>query len=108
MRHPGVSLNNRRSNLRICRQAENACNTRPRRNRTGFRGVQLRGGKYGVVVKFQGKAHWGGLFDDPLAAAKARDELTRRLHGPYAALNLPEGSDREKRQVTSNKPEPAA
>jgi aryl-alcohol dehydrogenase-like predicted oxidoreductase len=44
--------------------------------------------KYGVVVKFKGKVHWGGVYDDPIEAAKARDNLARRLHGPYAWLNF--------------------
>jgi hypothetical protein len=46
--------------------------------------------RYGVVVKFKGKVHWGGVFDDPVEAAKARDKLARQLHGQYARLNFPE------------------
>jgi hypothetical protein len=90
----GNGLNNRRSNLRVCTQGQNGCNSRPRRNRTGFRGVQERGpGKYGAGVKYKGKRYWAGVYDDPIEAAKARDNLARQLHGPYAWLNLPEAHD---------------
>jgi len=90
----GNGLNNRRRNLRVCTQGENGCNSRPRRNRSGFRGVLEReNGKYGVVVKFKGKTYWGGVYDDPVEAAKARDKLARQLHGPYAWLNFPEAND---------------
>ena len=90
----GNGLNNRRRNLRVCTQGENGCNSRPRRNRSGFRGVLEReNGKYGVIVKFKGKTYWGGVYDDPVEAAKARDKLARQLHGQYAWLNFPEAND---------------
>jgi hypothetical protein len=42
-----------------------------------------------VIVPHKGKVCREGPFHDEREAAKARDRLARKLHGPFARLNLP-------------------
>jgi hypothetical protein len=44
-------------------------------------------GTYQVIVQHKGKVYREGPFHDELEAARARDRLARKLHGPYARLN---------------------
>jgi hypothetical protein len=85
----GNGLNNRRANLRICTLQENSCNKHGKRK---FIGVYPYGktGKYQGRIMKQGKSYHTRLFDDPLDAARARDALAIRLHGPFAHLNRPD------------------
>jgi hypothetical protein len=86
----GNGLDNRRCNLRICRAAENSRNMAKRAGtRSRFIGVYPHRDKWYVNVTCNGEDHYGGLFDDEVEAAKARDALALRLHGPYARLNFP-------------------
>jgi len=61
----GNGLDNRRCNLRICSRKENSFNRAKRLNaKSRFIGVYRRGDKYVVIVSHNGKAHYGGMFDD--------------------------------------------
>lgn len=90
----GDTFDNRRSNLRICSVAENARNKRCRRSDSGFIGVnrdkRSKVTKYHAAVIVDRKKHYIGTFTDPVEAAKARDELAKKLHGQFAVLNFPE------------------
>jgi hypothetical protein len=85
----GNGLNNRRANLRICTLQENSCNKHGKRK---FIGVYPYGktGKYQGRIMKQGRSYHTCLFDDPLDAARARDRMAIKLHGPFAYLNIPE------------------
>lgn len=88
----GNKLDNRRCNLRLASPGENNANTRPRHtNTTGYLGVtwDKNRGKYLSQVQHEGRMHTAGRFDDPREAARARDELARKLHGEFAAFNFP-------------------
>jgi len=56
-----------------------------------YRGVYLHrnSGKWIAYVKHQGENHHIGYFDDEDNAAKERDKLAIKLHGPDAILNFP-------------------
>lgn len=82
-------LDNRRINLRVCTQAQNRYNSRPRRGRSGFKGVYPQGDKWYAVVEHRGKQHYVGTFLTPVEAARARDRKAIRLFGEYAWLNFP-------------------
>jgi hypothetical protein len=83
-------LNNRRCNLHVCLQGENAANARSHGGRSGFVGVTHTRGKWVAGMTLRGKYHYGGVFSDPVAAAKARDRLAYSLLGARAYLNFPE------------------
>jgi hypothetical protein len=87
----GNGLNNHKANMRNCTPGQNACNSGPRGNPTGFRGVEAReNGTYVAAVKYKGERYEAGVFNDPVEAARARDKLARQFHGEYAWLNFPE------------------
>lgn len=90
----GNTLDNRRCNLRIAEHWQNRVNS-DRRSVSGFRGVsQLSDGRWRAVAKRDGRAYYGGRYEAPEDAARAYDELARKLHGEFACLNFPlEASD---------------
>lgn len=86
----GNGLNNRRCNLRVCTPAQNLANKAPRGGSSQFVGVYRYKDKWAANVTRQGKCYYLGIFEDEVAAAKARDRKARELHGEYAYLNFPE------------------
>jgi hypothetical protein len=86
----GNRANNRRSNLRVCSQQHNVCNSRPQGGRSGFKGVTPHRDKWDSKFRYKGKTYRAGVFDDPIEAARARDRLAADVLGEYAWLNLPE------------------
>lgn len=84
------TLDNRRKHLRVCTQAQNRYNSRPRPNKSGFTGVYPQGDRWYGVVEYRGKQHYAGTFDRPIDAARARDCLARKFFGEFAWLNFPD------------------
>ncbi len=84
----GDKLNNRKSNLRPCSQAENMANVGIRRNNTsGFRGVSWQRGAWVAQISVSGQHHYLGRFRTKNEAALAYNEAARRMFGPFARLN---------------------
>lgn len=84
----GRALDNRRSNLRIARNAQNSYNRKRRRNNSsGFKGVFVEGGRYRAMIRHGGRLRHLGFFDTPEAAARAYDAAARELHGNFARTN---------------------
>lgn len=85
------TLDNRRSNLRLCSNAENQQNSRSRRGTSRFKGVSwyARHGRWLVQFRWQGRSHFVGYFDDEEAAARAYDAAILPLAGEFARLNFP-------------------
>ncbi len=81
---------NRRCNLRVCTQRQNQMNKGPHGGTSGFVGVYPRGDQWEAGITSRGKHYYLGRFDDPVAAAKARDRKAYELHGQFAYLNFPE------------------
>jgi len=84
-------LDNRRSNLRLATDGENARNCkRNTRNTSGYKGVHFddRVRRWGASVVLDGRAYWMGLFDTPEQAAFAYDFAATALHGEFAATNF--------------------
>lgn len=79
-------LNNRRSNLRVCTQAEN-CQNRPGNpnTRSGYRGVSWHSGtnSWSARVTVNRVVHTLGHFTDELEAARAAQQF-RLAHMPFA------------------------
>lgn len=95
----GNSLNNRRSNLRICTPGQNNHNRQFKGNRSGFAGVYPCGKKWRIVLQYRGKIVHSAVFDDKIEAAKARDRKALELYGKFACLNFPEDKSNSEEQT---------
>jgi HNH endonuclease len=84
-------LNNRRSNLRACTNAQNQQNTRPREGSSRFKGVSWvkSKGRWRVAFRCDGEHHFIGYFHDEKQAARAYDAAILPLAGEFARLNFP-------------------
>jgi len=85
-------LDNRRSNLRICTQAQNLTN-RKIVNKHGLRGVRLTTGRnlkkpWEARIKVKGEAIYLGRYETKFRAALAYDEAAIKYHGEFADLNF--------------------
>lgn len=87
-------LNNQRSNLRICTQAENLRNRRgfSTKSSTSFKGVfPVKKSKirpWRATIKLNGKSIHLGSFPTAEAAAIAYNEAALKYHGEFAHLNI--------------------
>lgn len=85
-------LDNRRDNLRICTQTENARNSKhQQRTKSGLRGVYWsnKDRKWTARINTGGKFRSLGYFNNKIDAAVAFDTAARELYGTYAKLNFP-------------------
>jgi hypothetical protein len=89
----GNGLNNQRANLRFCTHAENLRNRRKRlaSEQNPYKGVYLRQKGWLCIIRDPTLKQQMviGVFDDPVTAAKAYDEVAARLFGEFASLNFP-------------------
>ena len=86
-------LDNRKSNLRVCTNAENMRNQHSQKGGTSiYKGVcwHKASGKWYAQIKFKGKTIHIGLFTDKEEAARAYDAKAKELFGEYAYLNFPD------------------
>jgi hypothetical protein len=81
---------NRRCNLRGGTSRQNQMNKGLHGRSSGFVGVYPRGDQWEAGITSRGRHYYLGRFDDPIAAAKARDRKAYELHGEFAYLNFPE------------------
>jgi hypothetical protein len=87
----GNKLDNRRENLRVCTQKQNATNqTKQQRILTSqYKGVYLnQNKKWTAQIKLNQKAFNLGSFSTELSAAMAYDIAAKDLFGRYAKLNF--------------------
>lgn len=87
-------LNNRRSNLRICRQKDNAKNQSIRSdNTTGYPGVykDKRNGKWFSEITADGEKHYLGRFEKLDDAVAARLEAEEKYFGAFAPTRSQRG-----------------
>jgi len=85
-------LNNRRSNLRLCTQKQNNCNTLPRKGCSSkYKGVSFNKARKRFIAYIQHnkKRYFLGYFDDEIDAAKAYDKAAKKFFGEFAYLNFP-------------------
>lgn len=84
----GDTLDNRRSNLRICTAVQNRQNSKPQGGRK-FKGVVKKRSKYEPVIRVNGRIVRLGVFDLPETAARAYDSAAAHFFGQFARLNFP-------------------
>ena len=78
-------LNNQKTNLRICTQAENLRNRKvAKHSATGVKGVQIHHGSYRVRITCDGVVHRIGTFKRIEDAHRAYCDAAKRLHGEFA------------------------
>jgi HNH endonuclease len=88
----GDTLDNRRSNLRICTNRQNLLNRKkPSNNTSGFVGVHWnkQKNKWHTRINDRGHNYHVGYFDKPEFGALAYDWAASILYGEYARLNFP-------------------
>lgn len=86
----GDSLDNRRENLRVCTNSQNAMNRGKQvNNRSGFKGVSWnkKAGCWQAWIQVRGKRMWLGDFADKRDAAAAYDRAAREMHQDFACVN---------------------
>lgn len=85
----GNALNNCRSNLRICTQAENTRNKRGAFGKSSkYKGVCAFKGKWIAAITFNKKAIHLGVFDNEEEAAQHYNAAAIKAHGEFAKLNV--------------------
>lgn len=91
----GDGLDNTRTNLRFCTPLENARNARRRKdNQSGFKGVvwHKQRKQWVAHIRIDGKLKHLGLFPTKEDAARAYDEVAKRIHKEFANLNYKKGA----------------
>ena len=88
----GNTLDNRRSNIRLCNHSENMRNTRHRKVRgtSKYRGVcwNKAKGKWECQIKLgNGKKKFLGYFEDEYSASLAYDKASLKYHGEFGVRN---------------------
>ena len=95
----GNGLNNRRSNLRLCTNKENARNARPSKGGSSrYKGVCWHKAKkkYDARIEVDGKRYCLGYFADEIEAAVTYDIKAMQLFGDFAYFNFPKLMQRYK------------
>ena len=89
-RNPGMTLDNRRSNLRIATAAQQRNNQTLRSSNTsGFRGVVAYGEMWRAQIEIKGKSVTILVDSDKERVARAYDEAAVAAFGEFAQLNFP-------------------
>lgn len=86
----GDKLDNRRSNLRVCTNAQNSMNQRlSASNTSGFKGVRRhwQSGRWQAQITVDGHRRYLGLFADPRVAAHVYNRAAVHFYGEFARLN---------------------
>lgn len=82
------TLDNRKSNLRICTNQQNSANmSKPKNNTTGFKGVYRSRNKWRARIYVLKRGIGGGSYNTKEEAAKAYNLLALKYFGDFAQLN---------------------
>lgn len=88
------SLNNKKTNLRICTHQQNIQNIRKKKGTSKFKGVRWvkLNHKWGAQIGTNGKTIYLGLFENESKAAKIYDQKAKELFGEFALTNFLSGN----------------
>lgn len=94
----GNPFDNRRSNLRLCTQSQNAVN-QGTYGKSGFKGVykDTKATGWNAIMRVNGKIKHLGYFAEADDAARCFDEHARTHHGQFARLNFPREGEQSAR-----------
>ena len=83
------TLDNRRSNLRVCTPTQNKQNMKPQKSiQSKYKGVSIKqNGKWQAAIMADTKFHYIGTFDTERDAAVAYNFASKMLHKEYGILN---------------------
>lgn len=86
----GNTLNNCRSNLRICKLSENSRNRKDTSSSSVYKGVFLikRDNVYTAAIRYENNLIYLGRFKNEANAAKAYNEAAIKYFGEFARLNV--------------------
>jgi len=85
----GDTLDNRKSNLRICSRTDNNCNLKRRvDNTSGYKGVSFdkKKKKWAAYISKNKKRHFLGYFNTPKEAHKAYCKASKKYHGEFRRI----------------------
>lgn len=86
------TLDNRKSQLRVCTKQQNSFNMNSFGGVSIYKGVywHKRANKWSVIIRAGKKRLYLGLFTDEEEAARAYDAAAKKYHKDFARLNFPE------------------
>jgi hypothetical protein len=84
------TLDNRRSNLRVCTPLQQSANTRPKRDGKRFKGISRNHLQWRAYICRDRKFYTIGNFATPEEAARAYDRVAWEWFGEFAYLNFPD------------------
>lgn len=88
------TLDNRRSNLRVCTQKENLYNKKAKHNNPYGKGVSIvPSGKFRARIHLNGKEKFLGYFNTPQEAEKAYLEAADIIHRDFAYIKETDSSN---------------
>lgn len=86
----GITLDNRKINLRICTNSQNQMNQKVQiNNKNGFKGVHFNKEKkkYEVSITLNGIKNFLGRYNNIIDAAKVYNDAAIKFYGEFAKLN---------------------
>jgi hypothetical protein len=83
------TLDNRRSNLRVCTYSQNLCNRGAEKGKAGFKGVYVAGRKYRSIIRNGGRLIFLGSGRDEESLARIFDRAAIAVQGDFAYTNFP-------------------
>lgn len=82
------TFDNRKCNLRKVNTSQNAMNRRlPKNNTSGYKGIQIKNGKFKVYITVNNIVHRLGVFSDINEAIKIRKQAEEKYFGEYSYDN---------------------
>jgi len=83
----GNSLDNRKSNLRLCSHSENMRNRKQKtKNKSGYKGIYPSGKKWRTYIQIDKKNTYIGTYDNIKDAINAYNEASIKYFGKFANL----------------------
>ena len=80
------TLDNQKSNLRICTPTQNNANRKKSNTKNKYKGVQIHHNHWRALITYEGKRRILGCFESDLEASKVYNTAALELFGNYALI----------------------